>query len=54
MSHHSHAATAGLLQSAGGQEISVDCCTALSSSGAAARYSAANAGSATLTAGVGS
>jgi len=34
----------------GGYEISIDCCTA----GAAARFAAANAGSATFTADVGS
>ena len=38
----------------GGQEIPIDCCTALSSSCAAARRTAANAGSVTLSADVGS
>ena len=42
----------------GGQQISIDCCTAgwvaVSSSRAAARHTAANAGSATLSADVGS
>jgi len=38
----------------GEQEISVDCCPALSSSRAAARHAAANAGSATMSADVGS
>jgi len=49
-----HAAAAGLLLWAGGQEISIDCCTAggptVSISRAAARRAAANAGSATLSA----
>jgi len=47
-------AAAGLPLSAGGQEISTDCCRVPSSSGAAARRLAANAGSVTLTADVGS